>query len=628
MTIRKTGPLLLVLAAGGVSSPVLADCCSGFLSCAATVVTYGVSCEIQTLIDTLNSIANLLTNFIHDVTGQTQDAERQARQSVTDTFNTMQSQSQQGASDLSAALSQAQTIYKEEDAVRNTKEKTAVDPNVLAASPTAASAPLTVQSQAHQASNQKPAGGPALAMQAQAKQPLAPAAAPVNPMLQKATVTAGTRVAASDQTITQPYGAFADAFSRAVKQIALLKSAGDADLTKVNQYLAQAQSSEGPGVAQADTVAGLMNSPLTAMQSQISSMLANPLNAFDPTSAVDALENTITADMSANISQMIADITTGPDNAFTAAQPNYDDLLAKAESAQAIAAAMDQLYKQRSTAAATALDALLPRPTYVGMNHQASMQTNLASKFGRRQPFATVAAKLTSARKNALLAYKKPNTSPLHAAIAQFKAQRAEGKSPLPQSSLLSYQSKLTQQLNGYFNGKSAAAIANQRDQLIAQTRTQYAKDPTTANGVIALLNSEAAKRSTASSATAVNPALPGQPVPKLTAPAASAKPGVMAAPSAALGTPRQPVAAVAPVNPPVSQTKTPAWGASPSAWTPPAAAAPAATVSRPVMATGAPSTTGAASSFKPATTLTTVQPVQQQLPQPAIQGAPSSLGH
>jgi hypothetical protein len=86
MTIRKTVPLLLVVVAGGVSSPVLADCCSGWLSCAATVVTYGVSCEIQTLIDTLNGISNLLTTFIHDATGQTQAAERQARQSVTDTI--------------------------------------------------------------------------------------------------------------------------------------------------------------------------------------------------------------------------------------------------------------------------------------------------------------------------------------------------------------------------------------------------------------------------------------------------------------------------------------------------------------------------------------------------------------
>jgi len=39
-------------------------------------------------------------------------------------------------------------------------------------------------------------------------------------------------------------------FSAARKQIEALKAAGDADLPKVNQYLQQAQSSEGPGVAQ------------------------------------------------------------------------------------------------------------------------------------------------------------------------------------------------------------------------------------------------------------------------------------------------------------------------------------------------------------------------------------------
>jgi hypothetical protein len=645
MTIRKTVPLLLVVAAGGMSAPVLADCCSGLLSCAATVVTYGVSCEIQTLIDTLNGIANLLTTFIHDATGQTQEAERQARQSVTDTFNAMQSQSQQSASDLAAALSQAQVISKDESTIREIKEKTVVNESAPTTSPTkdsapaTGSAPLSVQSQSHLASNvnaKAGSGGP-LTMKTEANQSLALAAAPSNSNLQKSAVLAGTQISASDQTTTTPYGTFNDAFSRAVKQIALLKSAGDTDLTKVTQYLAQAQNSEGPGVAQADTISGLMMSPLTAVQSEISSMLSHPLSAFDPTSVVDSIENTVTADMTANVSKMIDDITTGPDQAFTAAQPTYDDLLANAESAQAISAAMAHLYQQRSTAAATALYALLPNVEYAGLDSKATApghlatQTNLASRFGQRLSFATVSARLVTAKKSALLAYKKPNTSQLHSAIAQFKAQRATGKSPLPQSTLAGYQSNLTQQLNGSLNGRSVAAISNQRDQLIAQARTQYAKDPTTENGIIALLNSEAAKRGTTTNSVAGNPAVPGQPVPKLTAPSAIATQSTKAAPSSALAVPMQPVALAAPVNPPVNQAKTPTWGAAPSAWTPPAATAPVATASRPAMTTAAPSTMGAATSFKPAITQTTVQPVQQYQTvqqQPAIQSVPSSLGH
>lgn len=642
MTIRKTVPLLLVVAAGGVSSPVLADCCSGLLSCAATVVTYGVSCEVQTLIDTLNGIANLLTTFIHDATGQTQAAERQARQSVTDTFNMLQSQSQQSASDLAAALSQAQIISKDESTIREIKEKTVVNQSASKASsttgsaPATGSAPLSVQEQSHLASNvnAKAGSGAPLTMKTEANQSLALAAAPSNSNLQKSTVLAGTQISASDQTTTTPYGTFNDAFSRAVKQIASLKSAGDTDLTKVNQSLAQAQSSEGPGVAQADTISGLMMSPLTAVQSEISSMLSHPLSAFDPTSVVDSIENTVTADMSANISKMIDDITTGPDQAFAVAQLSYDDLLADAESAQAISAAMAHLYQQRSTAAATALYALLPKVEYAGLDSKATApghlatQTNLASRFGQRQSFAMVSARLATAKKSALLAYKRPDTSQLHNAIAQFKAQRATGKSPLPQLTLAGYQSNLTQQLNGYLNGKSVAAIANQRDQLIAQARTQYAKDPTTANGIIALLNSEAAKRGSTTNSVAGNPAVPGQPVPKVTAPVAIATQGIKAAPSAALTIPRQPVAVVAPVNPPVNQAKTPTWGAAPSAWTPQAATAPATTATRPAMTIGAPATTGAATSFKPATTQSTVQQYQSVQQQPAIQSAPSSLGH
>src|ERR1019366_1976522 len=101
-----------------VTSPVLADCCSSFLGCAATYVTDGVSCEIETVIDTLNAISTGITNFIHDIDGQTQGAIQTAVASVNDTYNQMQSQSQQSDSDLATALSQATALYHQETAIR------------------------------------------------------------------------------------------------------------------------------------------------------------------------------------------------------------------------------------------------------------------------------------------------------------------------------------------------------------------------------------------------------------------------------------------------------------------------------------------------------------------------------
>jgi hypothetical protein len=45
--------------------------------------------------------------------------------------------------------------------------------------------------------------------------------------------------------------------------------------------------------------------------------------------------------------------------------------------------------------------------------------------------------------------------------------------------------------------GKTAAQITAQRDSLIAEARTHFAKDPKTRDAVIALLSSEMSRRAT-----------------------------------------------------------------------------------------------------------------------------------
>jgi hypothetical protein len=589
MKTRISGPLALALLAGGMSSPVLADCCSSFWSCAATVVTEGVSCEVQTIIDTIKGLVTEVTNFGNDITGITSEKEQGARLYVSNTISTMQSQSQQGDADLAAALSQATTIYTEEKTIIAYKATTANTQNLQEAATPAVSGPPHTEI-AQVTSEKSPSGAPR-SMMAQRSQDITPAPVSGSSMLQKSTISSAAQINPSAELVAAPHGTYADAFLRGQKQIAVLKATGDTDLSRVNQYLAQAQSSEGPGVAAADTIAGAMESPVTAIMSQLSSMLAHPLDAFDPSSMVDDMEKTITTGMSSNIPQMITDITAGPNQAFGAAQPTYDDLLANAEAAQQLAAAMDNLYRLRDAAAATALYALLPKVEYAGVTSKATVRASAAT-FGQRQSYALVAANNAVAKQKLLVVVTPPSLAKIHTLIVQFKAQRAQGKASLPQSTLVAYKSNFSGQLNSLFNNKSPAAIAAQRDQLIAQARTQFAKDPTTENGVIALLNSEAAKRSVLTNTTATIAPVPGQPVPTLASQAATRS--------------KAPIGVVPPVNPPVGQTKTTAWGTTP-AWTPPAA-----------------TTIAAPSTFKATTTLKAVQPVQTQ--QPALQAAPSSL--
>jgi hypothetical protein len=590
MKIHKTGCLVTVLIAGGASAPALADCCSSFWSCAATVVTEGVSCEVQTIIDTINGLITEITNFGNDVTGITSAKEQGARAYVSGTINSMQSQSQQSASDLAAALSQAQVLYKEEtvilpqqSATVNTRDLPANPPTTTAGTATTGGAPVAMTLQ------RKQGVGPA--------SPAAPAAPAGNPMLQKSTVTAASAIQPSAVVAAAPHGTYADAFSRGVKQLTALQSAGNADLSQVNQYLTQAQSSEGPGVAAADTLAGVLNSPVKNLLSQLSQMLTHPLDAVDPSSMVDDLEKSLTTAMSADIPQMIADITTGPDQAFSAAQPSFDDLQVKAESATQLAVAMSNLYRLRNTAAADAVFALLPKVDYAGLTSKATTRT-VAANFGQRLSYAQLSANNVATKKKLVAIAAMPSLAKVHTLLTQYKAQRAQGRSPLSQALMVNYKSNLSSQLNGYFSGKSATAIASQRDQLIAQARTKYASDPTTANGVIALLNSEAAKRGAGSTATATVTPIPGQPVPTLASQNASSV-KVQTTP-------------VAPVNPAAAKTPAATWGAAP-AWTPAAGAAT--------------TTTAAPSTFRSTTSLKSLQPVQSQSQQPAMQTAPSSLG-
>ncbi len=206
---------------------------------------------------------------------------------------------------------------------------------------------------------------------------------------------------------------------------------------------------------------------------------------------------------------------------------------------------------------------------------------------------------------------------------------------------------------------KSPLAVATERDQLIAQARTRFAKDPKTENGVIGLFNSEAQKHG-----AAMNAAVPrstrahhdrrrrGVPTPHRLPPVRSPpslgggdhdqrqtangthlnRHSVPAIGGAGVRTVHQ--SAVIPITAPTAtsavvpsavaptQQKVTSWGTTP-AWTPPAAATATAAAGAPVMTTAPHIVTA----IRPATALRTIQPVQRSLQQAApVQSAPSSM--
>ena len=100
---------------------------------------------------------------------------------------------------------------------------------------------------------------------------------------------------------------------------------------------------------------------------------------------------------------MIDAITAGPQQNFNASMGTYNELLGNAESAQAIVAAMERLYKQRSTAALDSLAGLLPKVDYAGLNNKVAVSMS-ANQFGKRMQFSQVAAQFKMSKQKSLVA--------------------------------------------------------------------------------------------------------------------------------------------------------------------------------------------------------------------------------
>ena len=638
MKIRKTGTLLIVIVIACGISPALADCCSNVLDCAATVVTEGLSCEVETLLSTIKTLMTVIQNLGDDVTGKTQNAQQSARKFVSDTINTIQSQSQQNASDLAAAQTQAETIYREEMAPTATGSlatghaQNDVPASVRMPSSPGAPAPLSELAN-HTAANAPHAASSApmsaLANDSAAHVPVVAQSGTPGIGLQKSSVNVGTQATTNAESQLAPHGKYADAFARGVKEITALKGTGDTDLNQVNQYLVMAQQSEGPGVAAANTLAGALTAPITDMTSELTSMLENPLKAYDPTAHVNSIEQDIESHLNVNIQTMIQDITAGPTQQFIAAMPAFADLGGNAVDAKAIAAAMDRLYKSRTPAAAEALYELLPQQQYAGLTSRAAATGRLNTPNGQRMSSGAIDSNIVRFKQQALLPVKLPNFDPIHTAVAQYQAQRAEAQSNRTSSMVQTYRSNFSHQMDGLLAGKTPAGIVSQRDQLIAQARTRFSKDPNTGNGVIALISSEADKHGARQSSVPV-PSAPAM----TTAAAAKSAPAPITSPAAAMtsvkpqtGLAPAATSSVAPVIGAPSQPKVPTWGTTP-AWNPGATAgAPTAAAGASAMTTGAPVAPHAVTAIKPAIPLKSIQPVQRPAQQPAVpEPAPSLM--
>jgi hypothetical protein len=285
-----------------------------------------------------------------------------------------------------------------------------------------------------------------------------------------------------------PHGALAGLLEKGVKVIESLKAAGEPDAAKINQYMMQARQSEGPGLQSAMAVADkAINAPLRDMLSHLNNLLADPTHIFDPSDVVNQLANSVLDNLDTNIGQLIEGITSGPQKAFDAAQPAYDELLTNAERANQIAAAMRRAHTERSQASQNALSDLLPFPSVASSNNTRARSLTA----GGRPMYAQIMSTAAVRRQQIAVAPERTvkAIAPLVTELNTLRAKAATARAAMP-----TYQANFSRQLNALMAGKTQSQINAQRDSLIALARTQLASDPKTRDAVIRQLTTETGK--------------------------------------------------------------------------------------------------------------------------------------
>jgi hypothetical protein len=480
----------------GAASPAAADCCDSFWDCAATVVTEGMSCAVQEFIDTVKGLMSLIQNLGDQATGITADASNAAKAGVNDMIATMTSQSQSSDATLKQAEIDAKRLAQQE--AQFTVQKATVvaqvaTTNAVPANPvTGGTAPAAPRQrmQARQAPPPPPPPASPGAMRATVRSAgAAPAmtTASASPQLTATTNASGP----TEVKVAAPARAYMGDMNRASAEISKDKAAGDQDLISINQNMANARQTEGTGAQSALQIADkAVAAPFKSLLSQLTNMLSNPTDLIDPSSAIEAAGNALMANLDVSVGQVVDAITAGPNAAFTSAQPAYTDIQMRGEHAHQISLAMDVLFQKRTPAALAALNALLPKegPSTNG----AAMR--MTAPVNNQYQFSTVMSRFAASRQKAKTDYKARLQS-FSTQMAQYKAVRLKARSA--RSAMPMYKSNFGSKLDAAVRGKTAAQITAQRDSLIAEARTHFAKDPKTRDAVIALLSSELSKRAT-----------------------------------------------------------------------------------------------------------------------------------
>jgi len=446
---RITLSALALVGSLSVTGIVRAGCCDDFWGCLGAVATGGLSCQIQSIIDTVNSMKQLVDTMGNEMRTKSSQTMAQAQKMVGDAMGDVKQMREQSMTDLQKMVEKAHEI------ATPPTDRNAMAPGVIGGS-------------ALQKGNMvaKPGAvlpAPAAAAAGGLK------AAPLGTPLAVGNANAAAAPKLGDGQAIKDALARADAYMQDLRSKA---NAPAAEVSNAEQAAVRAAAQHMQTAAQIGLDIAI--TPLKLLGDSLLGLLTHPERIFDPTAQIDADIQNINAQIPAMFDRISNEVSQEAMGDLQRVKGTLQQMQDSSAAGQAIVDSMQKLANSKLQSDLDALDRLVPKPP---------PGVTLASR-GIMLPttgFASNRTLITAAFTRADPA-KLPIVIQQRAAVVDLatKWQTIKVRIKAPVQIEAGSVQKVDHDLGQMYTGKAKGEFGKKKTELLEEAKKHFANDPKT----------------------------------------------------------------------------------------------------------------------------------------------------
>ncbi|WP_243287979.1 hypothetical protein [Geothrix terrae] len=450
----------------------LQACCDDFWSCVGAVASGGLTCAVESLINSINTLIQNVGRLASTLGQQAADVVNLAKTELSGAANDLRNLAGQAEGDFNAAAQLAQSVLNE--ASRPQVMVPHVAPGVAAAAGSAGT-------RAAIAGVQPPGVRPG-ATTATAK----PATVGTVGAVGAGTGVRMDQLPADPQEVT-------DALRRAKDAIDALRPDVTQPINQVRQFATQAEQQAASAASSAANIAQTaLLAPLQTLGNMLTDLVNHPEHLFDPSKIVDDAITQITSQAITTMTQVHDAVMQQAKGTLDQAQRPIQDALDRASVAKKIADAMQKVQHSRTKASCDALNGLIPR-------QRLDVRAFVTHVAGAAPAPGIQVLNLSQHRTMALAPFNRTAASRLTARTAgtqmgaklkgpwqEFKRIQATAPKVDPAA-----KPRVDAEISRRFAGKSGPAADAEKRAMLNEARARFAKDPALLRKVEAMLDND-----------------------------------------------------------------------------------------------------------------------------------------